>query len=62
MLRTISLQTVVANARGLRTTLVAVAAAGVLAAAAVPAVATVAGTPATTTVVAGDTPDDHGWD
>jgi hypothetical protein len=61
MLRTISLHLVATRARGLRTALTAVAAAGVLAAA-VPAIATTAGTPATTTVVAGETPDDHGWD
>ncbi|MEU6468509.1 hypothetical protein ABZ927_15595 [Streptomyces massasporeus] len=61
MLRTISLHLAATRARGLRT-LTAVAAAGFLAAAAVPAVAGPAGTPATTTVVAGETPDDHGWD
>ncbi|MEV5100985.1 hypothetical protein ACFXJM_30430 [Streptomyces massasporeus] len=60
MLRTISLHLAATRARGLRT-LTAVAAAGFLAAA-VPAVAGPAGTPATTTVVAGETPDDHGWD
>ncbi|EFL33997.1 predicted protein [Streptomyces viridochromogenes DSM 40736] len=61
MLRTISLHLAATRTRGLRT-LSAVAAAGVLAAAAVPAVAMTAGTPAHTTVVAGESPDDHGWD
>ena len=37
-------------------------AAGFLAAVAVPAIAGPAGAPAATTVVAGETPDDHGWD